>query len=488
MFSVSQGSVWTGSLKTTSASISPRIIISRTLQAIGLRTASPNGPLTANWKILGAVVVVGACSLLAKLVATGKELAVAAWFGRSDALDAFLIALLLPTTVVSLLAGSFGGVLVPSFIRIQENQGQVAAQQFFSSIQTVGLVLLAGVSVLLAIAAPLYLPLLGSGFDAAKVLLAQKLLYVLLPFIVVNGAVLIWTSVLNAGETFALPALTPLLTPLVTLACLFIWGGKVGIFALAVGTIAGTILEATILGRTIRARGLELRLGWYGWTPELRLAGRQYLSVVTGSLILGVSPIIDQAMAAMLSAGSVAALSYGNKIVMVITTLTSSALGTAVLPYISQMMARNDWSGCRRTLKIYSLIVLSVTIPITVVLVAVSQPLVRLLYQRGAFTANDTLVVSAVQIGFALVIPFSTWCMLFVRYLTALHRNDVLAYGAVANACLNVVLNLVLMRRMGVAGIALSTSLVCVFSWAVTGFWVLKLLGREHAATVLVGH
>jgi putative peptidoglycan lipid II flippase len=458
------------------------MIVSKALESIGLRRASPERPLTANWKIFRAVVVVGTCSVIARLAATAKELGVAGWFGRGDALDALLIAMILPATITGLVAGSFNSALIPPYIQTRENHGHEAAQRLFSSVQVVSLLLLIGASILLAVAAPYYLPLLGSGFSVAKLLLTRQLFYIVLPIVVLNGAITIWSSVLNAGEKFALPALTPALTPLVTLLILFLLGRTWGIFALATGTVAGTVLEASLLLQVMRSHGLRLRLRWYGLSPELRLVFRQYAQMVTGTLVLTVSLIIDQSMAAMLKSGSVAALSYGYKIVGVIVALTSAALSTAVLPYFSKMIARKDWNGCRRTLKVYSLLVLSATIPLTLGLIAGSRPLVRLLYQRGAFTETDTVAVSAVQIFFALLIPFAAWGTLFVRFLSSLYRSDLLAYGAVISICLNVFLNIVFMRRFGVAGIALSTSVVCLFSFLFLGFWTFELLHREERA------
>jgi putative peptidoglycan lipid II flippase len=467
------------------SAILPLKIVSKALEGVGLRPISPERPLTANWKIFRAAIVIGALSVIAKFAAAGKELAVAAWFGRGDSLDAFLIAMILPTTVVGLIAGSFSGALIPTYIHIRENRGQKAAEELFSNVQVLSLVLLVVATTVMGLGASYYLPLLGSGFGSAKLLLTRRLLYMLLPFLVLNGTLSVWSSILNAGERFTLPAVTPVVTPLVVIAGLLILGRMWGIFAVAAGTITGCILEVTLLGWAIHAQGTSLRLRWHGFSPELRLVMRQYGPMIAAALLMGTSPIIDQAMAAMLKGGSVAALSYGNKIVTTIAFLCSAALSTAILPYLSQMVTKKDWSGCRRTLRVYSLLVLSVTIPIAIGLIACSRPLVRLLYQRGAFTTNDSEIVSAVQIFFALLIPFYTWAVLFVRLLSSLNRNDLLAYAAVMNVCLNVLFNFILMRRFGVAGIALSTSLVYLISCIFLGFWALKLLHKEEAAACL---
>jgi putative peptidoglycan lipid II flippase len=458
------------------------MMIAKVLEGLRVLQGSPERPLTANWKIFRGLVVIGVCSVLAKLAATAKEITVAARFGRGDDLEAFLIALLLPATVVGLIASSFSGAIIPTYIQVREKKGREAAQQLFSNVQVLSLLLLTLLCIGLAAAAPYYLPLLGSGFTGAKLELTRNLLYELLPYVVLSGTLSVWSCILNASERFALPALTPIVTPLAAIFALFFLGRSWGIFALVIGTVGGAILEAGILGSAVQAHGISLRLRWFGMSTELREVIRQYTPMVSGAALMSTSPIIDQSMAAMLTSGSVAALSYGNKIVSTITFLGSAALSTAVLSYFSQMVAERNWKGCRRTLKVYTSLVLSITVPVTIGLIASSRHLVQLLYQRGAFTEADVAVVSAVQILLSPLVPFYIWAVLFIRLLSSLHRNDLLLYGAVINAVLNILLNFVFMKEFGVAGIALSTSLVYLISAMYLGFWTLKLLSKEETA------
>src|SRR5947209_3376182 len=190
--------------------------------------------------------------------------------------------------------------------------------------------------------------------------------------------------------------------------------------------------------------------------------------------------VVDQSMAAMLPAGSVAALSYAKKIVTAVLAIGATALSTAALPYFSKMAVEDDWHGCRHTLKRYSALVASTAVPFTVVLIVFSRPLVRLLFQRGAFTGMDTELVSWVQICYSIQIPFYIVGMLFVRFLTSIRRSDVLMYASAINLALDVILNLVLMRRMGVAGIALSTSLVYLVSCLFLAACSVRLLAQER--------
>jgi putative peptidoglycan lipid II flippase len=432
-----------------------------------------------NRRIFRTAVVVGLFTLLVKAGATAKELVVARTFGRSDELDALLIAYLLPAFVLGLLNGAFASAIIPALVEAREKRGPEATQQLFASAMLVNAFVLSATAILLGFLAPLYLPYLASGFPAAKLHLTRQLLYVLLPFVVFGGLAGGAAAVLNALEKFALPALVPLLTPLLTILFIALGVTRFGAFVLAGGLTIGSVIEAALMARLLHTQGMSLRPSWAGSTPEIRRLIGQYVPMLAGTFLMSSTGVIDQSMAAMLPAGSVAALGYGNKIVILLLTIGASSLSTAIFPQLSKMLAQNDWQQCRHTLKQYVLMLILVTVPLTALLIAFSRPLVALLYQRGAFTAADTDLVSRVQIAYALQIPFNFCGLLLVRFLSAVRRNDVLMFLSAINLVLDIVLNLLMMRRWGVAGIALSTSLVYVFSFFFVTAWSLSVMGRS---------
>jgi putative peptidoglycan lipid II flippase len=421
-------------------------------------------PLTANRKIFRAAAVVALFSSFVLVGSVAKELVVAKWFGRGDDLDAFVIAFLLPSFLVNLVAGSVNSALIPTFVQVRETQGKEATQRLFSSVMVWTLGLLLGVSILIGLLAPYCLPLLGSGFSAGKLVLTRKLLYILLPFVALSGLVTLWTSVLNAGERFALPALLPILSPVAIIAFLVLAGRAWGIYSLAIGIVCGVALQTAALAFFLKAQGIHLSLRWYGLDANLRQVATQFVPMVAGALLMGSTDLVDQSMSAMLEPGSVAALNYAKKVVSIFVVVGVIPLTTAVLPYFSQMVAKQDWGACRHTLKTYSRLILLGTVPITLGLVFFSQPLIRIMFQRGAFVAADTQVVSRVMACLALQIPFYILGNMGVRMISALKRNAVLTTIAAVNMVLNVVLNYIFMKYAGVAGIALSTSLVYLAS------------------------
>src|SRR2546423_5651924 len=231
----------------------------------------PNSrPDSINRKIFRAALTVGLVSVLAKAGLAIKDLVVAQAFGRSDALDAFLIALLLPSFVLNLLMGALGSTLIPVLVETRQKRGTEAAQELLSSMVFLSVLAMVGMVALLGIFAPYYLPYLGSNFPAEKLHLTRELLYLLLPSIFFGGLATFMAAVLNAGEKFALPALVPLTTPLATIAFIYLSAKHWGAFSLGAGAVAGSFLEAPFLFRLLSAHRVRLRLKWSGPATHVR--------------------------------------------------------------------------------------------------------------------------------------------------------------------------------------------------------------------------
>ena len=120
---------------------------------------------------------------------------------------------------------------------------------------------------------------------------------------------------------------------------------------------------------------------------ELRTVMAQYAPMVAGAFLMSSTVLVDQAMAAMLESGSVATLNYANKVVATLLGIGAMALGTAVLPHFSRMVAAEEWTGVRHTLKTYTRLILMVSIPLTILLFLFSETIIKLLFERGAFSA-----------------------------------------------------------------------------------------------------
>jgi putative peptidoglycan lipid II flippase len=148
------------------------------------------------------------------------------------------------------------------------------------------------------------------------------------------------------------------------------------------------------------------------------------------------------------------------------------------------MIADRDWQGCRGTLRTWSRIMALVSLPIAGLLIAGARPLVRLTLQHGAFGARDTAVVASVLAMYAIQIPFFVVSRVFYRFVVAMRRTDLVLWCGSLNLVLDVLLNLLLMRWLGVAGIALATSLWTISTLGFLWYWAYRLLGQAAKGEV----
>ena len=434
-----------------------------------------------NRRIFRAAASVAVAGAAVKLVATGKEIVVAAFYGRSDAMDAFLVAFLIPNLLINLIAESMNQALIPTLIRVRLHQGHESAQRLLSSATLTMCLMLTGAAAAMAAGARLFFPLLASNFSPNKLDLAIRLFYLLLPCVILGGIASNCTAVLNTVDRFAWPALTPLVISASIVAGTLAWHRSVGIWALAFATVAGMALQAALLTTGLRSYGYRLRLQWLADNDDAREVTRQLGPMILSSLVASAGLLVDQAMAAMLPAGSVSALVFAGRFVSVAVTLLAGSISSAVAPHFSELVASRDWNACRASLRTWTLRTTLISTAIAVVLIVGAHPLVRLTLQRGAFAARDTSVVAPVLAMYAIQIPFFAVSRVFYRFIVAMRRTDLIFYCGAVNLALDVVLNLVLMRNMGVAGIALSTSLWCVSTCAFLGYWAHRLLKTSVA-------
>ncbi len=419
-------------------------------------------------------------SLMVKAVATAKEFVVAGWFGRSDAMDAFLIAYLVPGLLVNLFSESMNQALIPTLVRVKERMGEIEARKLLSSALMWTSLQLTGGSVLMALLAPLLFPLVASHFSVGKLRLTEDLFYGLLPLVLIAGITSNCTAVLNALERFTLPALAPMATPLAVIAGVWLLTPHLGIWAMVVANVAGASIHAVLVVWMMQANGYPFVLHWHSGDPQVQRAFKdvagQYGPILLSGIVASSGMMVDQGMAAMLPSGSVSALAYANRFVNVLLNLLAGAIAAAVTPYFSQMVARRDWAGCRHTLNTYVRVTATISVPVSLAMILGSHLVVRLAFQHGAFQAQDTDAVAPVQAMYAIQLPFYVVSRIFYRYLLAIGRSSLILYCGVINLVLDIVFNLVCMRWYGVAGIALATSLWTVSTFVFLCYWTYRLL------------
>ena len=409
---------------------------------------------STSWRMLADTATVGGWTTAVKLAGAIKVILAARLFGAGDVMDAFLIAFLLPAFFMDMLAGPLDSALIPALIALRQKQQQQALETLYLNVMAAAgaaFLVAAGIA---AAASGVILPLLAPSFAPDKLALTRQLLLVMIAVVPLSGLAATWRAVLNSEHQFAYSAAVPLITPVASVIALLAGGKQYGVMALALATLTGGTLEAIAAGIGVQRAGYPMIPRWGGITSSLRQVADQYAPLVAVTLVMTGITLIDQGMAARLDSGNVAALSYGTRLLGVLIVIGPTAVGTAVLPHISVGAMLGDPHVLRRTLRTYGVAILAVILPLTAALMYFSEPIIRIVFQKGAFSETAAHVVSAVQRASLLQLPVAVLLALEIRLTSALKANQLLYRVAALSLVFTLVFDYAFMRWWGVVGIA----------------------------------
>lgn len=429
------------------------------------------------------MALVTGLQLLQLGVQLGIQLVAARSYGAGEAMDAYVAALAWPTVVATILSGAVGYVLIPAVAR-QRSEGEAHAAALVSS-QLGWYLLLAS---LLAyggtvVAAGPIMTLSCPGFPAPRQLLAAHLLRILASLIVLNSLTSFLYALHHAQQRFARPAVGGVAGTLVTLAWIAVRAPHGPIDELAWGVVAGSLVTVTSL--------LPLFLVQLGqtaaWARPLAPATREaiwlWLPLVAGAMCWRLDPLVDRWAGSYLPEGSLSHLGYAWRLVQALAQIGTGGLAIVIFPVIAAQAAARQGDALARELAYGLRLLWVLAVPVCVGLAWFAQPVVALLFQRGAFASADTQAVSGLVIAYLPSVLGMGAGDLFARTLYA--RSDtrtvvVVHLGAFVLAAVGKV---VLVRWLGASAIAAATALMYLGSAAVLG----AILRQQLGAAMLAG-
>lgn len=432
--------------------------------------------------LFGSAVLIGFLTLGVKVIALLKDIVVASRFGTTDANDAFVTSWALPGFIAGVLSGAFAGAFIPVIIDARTKSDTRRYEAVIGEAMTISGAVFLVTSVLMFLGHRTLMPLVAQGYSEPKFETAIQLSFIMIPAILIGGMSTMWSSLLHAEHRFGLVAAAPAAVPIVSIAMLIIWPSA-GISALAAGFVIGMAIQAAVVFLGLQQRGISMRFAWHGYLPETRRMLGQVGTLSINAIVFSGLGVVDTAMAATLGPGSQSVLLYANKLIIPVMAISSTAIGTAVLPYFSRLVAEEDWDGLRHTLNTFVKLILAFGIPAAAVLIVAAKPIVSLLFERGQFNAEDSDAVARVLATYALLIPIETVAVLLSRVLVSLQQGKLLAIAAVAIFAFNIAADWVLKGIWGVEGIAMATVANQAFSLLFLVIVWRRLLVKKWAQT-----
>lgn len=409
--------------------------------------------------LVGSGATVAAVTAVAFFGLFIRDIVMARQFGLGGELDAFVVAAVVPMFLVAVLSVPIGTSIVPVFLAVRERESVAAALALARRVAILFLAAALVLAALLAAAGPQLLEAAGWSALPEKADRTQAIMLWMLAIFVFSGLVTLANGLLNALGHYVVPAAAQAIVPVVAIVALLLFGASHGAIVAAVAMFAGQLLNLALVYRALAVRGVSLFPAAQPAAVKTGLFVSQYLPLVAAAAFMQLTVPVSTAMASVLPEGGVAALGLGSKAVLFATGLIGAAIASVVLPYFSRYMAQNRLLDARRELSFLLLAGTVISIPVTLALHLLSEPFVRLAFEGGAFGSAEVGVVSRVMANGILQLPFYVVSVLLLKFAIATRHSGRVMLAAGIGLAANILLNLVLMERLGAPGIALSMTL-----------------------------
>jgi len=408
-------------------------------------------------RLLQSVALMMAATLVGKALLLAREMLIAHFFGASGLTDGYNVAMTVVTSLLAVTVAPVAAVLVPVYVEWLA-QDRSEAQALLNTVFTLYLTILSFCLAVVTLGAPLWVQIYAPGFIAETQALTVGLLRVLALFMVLNGFAGYLQQVLTAHHEFRLISLASVAANLLAVVLLLALASHLGIAILAWGAVAGAALQLVIYLWGLRRYGIQQRLS-LGQLDRLRKLGRLSLWMLGGHLAGQLSVMVDRNLLSRLPAGAIATLGFARNIYLLPFEVFTTGLTRVIITYFSWDAAHGDVTGLKRNFSLSIRLAAFFMIPATAGLIVLRFPIVRLLYERGEFTAADTAATAPVVVCYAAGLFFEA--TKFIAGRVYLSRQDTAfpVLMSLPSLAFSVGFDLLFIPWLGAAGVALAYTL-----------------------------
>jgi putative peptidoglycan lipid II flippase len=429
--------------------------------------------------MINRILTVGGYTLLSRITGFIRDIMLAAILGAGPTADAFFVAFRLPNHFRAIFAeGAFNAAFIPAYARIRTQDGAGAAGLFGDRIFTL---LIATQAVLLALAlafTPQAIDLLAPGFsrEPQQYALAVSLTRITFPYLLLITLVTLWGGILNALHRFAAAAAAPILLNLAMMATLAfskLFGGAG--YAAAWGVLISGVLQALLVGGDAWRAGAPTRLRGLRFDADVRRFFSALVPATIGSAGTQLALFADTIIASLLPTGAISALYYADRIDQLPIGVIGIAVGTVLLPEMTHRIAAGDDAGARSAQNRAIEFALLLAIPCIVAFLVIPDEIMRGLFMRGRFTADDARAAALTLMAYTVgLVPF-----VLIRSTVApfLARGDTFTpmKAALIGTAVNIVFKIALMGPLAQVGLALATAIGAWINFALVLFWASRV-------------
>lgn len=411
-----------------------------------------------------AVASIGGFTLLSRIAGFARDMVIAAIMGTGPVADAFFIAFKLPNFFRRLFAeGAFNQAFIPLFAGAMHEGGKATALRFAREAQAALLTLLLPLTALMIVFMPWVVSALAPGLydEPGTFTLAIDLSRIAFPYLLFISLVSLQGGVLNSLDRFGHAAAAPIILNLTLIVAAL---GLTAVMptaghALAWGVFAAGVLQYLWLAVACARSGMLLTPLLPRFTPRVRNLLLLAMPAALGSGLQQINSMLDVVWASFLPTGAISYLYYADRINQLPLGVVGVAIGTALLPLLSRQIKAGSHDAALSNQNRAIEFALLLTLPATAGIMALHEPIIRVLFERGAFDAAATVATSNALAAFAIGLPAFVLVKVLIPGFSARHDTRTPLFIVAVSIATNVALNLALIGPLQHVGIALASSI-----------------------------
>jgi putative peptidoglycan lipid II flippase len=414
-------------------------------------------------RILKITLSIMAASIICKATGLIREISLASYLGISKYTDAYLIATAIPLEIFNVIFASVGVIFMPLYIEVVEQEGKEKALAYMNNLINSILLFSTVLCILGMIFTKPLIKLMAIGFNSELISITTVYTRIMFPAIITLGISGMISVYLQANNNFILPALltvpTNIIITMSILSCIHFDST-----ILAYGTLIGLVSQLLVQIPAAYRNGYRYK--FIISFKDIRLAStiKMIIPALIGSSVKELNVFIARIIATTLFVGGVATLNFAHKIDLLIFGFFTLSFSTVIYRKLSQFAAQDKMQYFSEVINKSISMLTIILIPITIFVMQKSEHIVTIIYMRGSFDENAVAITSIALYFYAIGILGSGIRDILTKAFYSLKNTKTPLINGIAAVVINIILSLILVRSMGIGGVALATSISSIFT------------------------
>ena len=424
-------------------------------------------------------------TIISKIFGFTREIVLSYFYGASNISDAYLISLTIPSVIFGFIGSGISTGYIPMYSKIQGEYGEGEGNRYTNNVVNLLLILCTVIVAFGLIYTEQIIKLFASGFQGENLALAIRFTKISLFGMYFTGLISIFSGFLQLKGNFAIPALIGFPMNFVIISSILL-SYRTNIMALTIGSVLATAAQLVLLLPFIHRKGYRYNFVFNLKDEHIKNMLYIALPVIIGTSVNQINVLIDRTLASNIVEGGITALNYANRLNGFVQGLFVASISTAMYPMISKMAAEDNMEGLKKAVAEGINLINLLVIPATIGSMIFATPVIDLLFGRGAFdekalalTSSGLFYYSIGMLGFGLREILS-------RAFYSLQDTKTPVVNASIAVAINIVLNIVLSKFMGIGGLALATSISAIVCTGLLFISLRKKIGSFGMKNIII--